>query len=65
MAIRPPVYFNENIDGDLWEHAKQFGNFSAYVKKLIRIDLERGLVKLPKVKPVVEFPVCPPDINEL
>jgi hypothetical protein len=59
MPIRPPVYFNENIDGDLWEHAKQFGNFSAYVKKLIRIDLERGLVKLPKVKPTERFPDFP------
>lgn len=59
MAIRPPVYFNENIDGDLWEHASKFGNFSAYVKKLIRIDLERGLVKLPKVKPVIDYPELP------
>jgi hypothetical protein len=47
MPIRPPVYFNENIDGDLWEHAKQFGNFSAYVKKLIRSL--KNPVKLPSV----------------
>jgi hypothetical protein len=47
-SLRQTVYFNGDIDGDLHQHANKFGNFSAYVKKLIRIDLERGLVKLPK-----------------
>ncbi|MGC4378420.1 hypothetical protein WD019_16065 [Fictibacillus sp. Mic-4] len=64
MAIRQPVYFNETIDGDLWQHAAQYGNFSAYVKKLIRLDIERGLTKPPKPKrtPPPSFPATPPKL---
>ncbi|MGM0836061.1 MAG: hypothetical protein ACQEV7_07880 [Bacillota bacterium] len=38
MGIRKPVHFNADVDADILKYAESFGNFSAYVRKLIRDD---------------------------
>lgn len=46
MGIRKSIYFNEGLDDQLLEHAKEWGNFSQYVKRLILLDIERGITKV-------------------
>jgi hypothetical protein len=42
MGMRKTVHFSANIDDDIRKHAESFGNFSGYVKKLIREDMHRN-----------------------
>lgn len=52
MGIRKSIYFNEGLDDQLLEHAKEWGNFSQYVKRLILLDIERGITKVTPQKTV-------------
>lgn len=59
---RKTVHFNDKIDADIISHAESFGNFSAYVKKLIRNDM-KGTHK-PKGKREKEVTKKAPPIEE-
>lgn len=52
MGMRKTVHFSASIDDDIRKHAESFGNFSGYVKKLIREDMHRNpQVKRNKARP--------------
>jgi hypothetical protein len=46
LAIRKSIYFSDELDGDILGHVRQLTNFSGYIKKLISIDIERGITNV-------------------
>lgn len=51
-GTRKTAYFSDGLDAELLTHAERFGNFSNYIKRLIALDMERGLLRIPKRKAV-------------